>query len=241
MRSLDDEPNKRAVLEEADDRVNDEANNDITSVKSGTTALTTRSLDDSFLSRAITQQRPIFRRRGAHSLDSGISLGNISVAELDSSASTAGDPDTDPLPAMSRLRCRRGTICMGTLNSLLTSKPDERGLDQQALESSKASQRSDNDIANEVEDELQRRICKRKSQLLIQAAPGSNSLGSAVARLEARANCKTTNGRLRKIMNNLTMERTTSELLTMKSAVMSFNKKHNAEELKRAKSLDYEQ
>ena len=130
---------------------------------------------------------------------------------------------------------------MGTLNAFMTSnKPDETELAQQAIESAKANQRSENDIEHEVEEELQRRIVKRKSQLLIQAAPGSNNLGSAMSRLEARANSKTTNGRLRKIMDSLTMERTTAELLTMKSAVISFKKQSTLEDMRKAKSLDFE-
>ncbi|XP_003723580.2 rhoGEF domain-containing protein gxcI [Strongylocentrotus purpuratus] len=188
--------------------------------------------------------RPVFQRRGSCSVDLGISLSDTAsvTSEQESTSSTTNHTD-DETRRMSRLRNRRGTICMGSLAAFAASASGESNI--RASSSSprpfynrNLNQRSNGDIEEEVEEELQERIMQRKSQLLIQAAPGSINMTSAVSSLEARANAKTTNGRLKKIMGNLTKERTTSELLTMKAAMNAGSKRRDLGGIQKSKSLD---
>ncbi|XP_041469487.1 flocculation protein FLO11-like [Lytechinus variegatus] len=179
--------------------------------------------------------RPIFKRRGFCSLDSGISFSDTSsVASEQESTTSTTNPADDELPRMSRLRNRRGTICMGSLSALVDLESRRSSSSSPCPSQTTSSQRSNDEIEEEVEDEIQKRILQRKSQLVMQAAPGSVTVSSAVSRLEARAISKTTNGRLKKIMGNLTLERTTSELLSMKAAA----KRMEFDNSKKSKSLD---
>ncbi|XP_054758967.2 probable replication factor C subunit 1 [Lytechinus pictus] len=183
--------------------------------------------------------RPIFKRRGFSSLDSGISFSDTaSVASERESTTSTTNPAEDELPRMSRLRNRRGTICMGSLSALVDLESRRSSSSSPCPSQTTSSQRSNDEIEEEVEDEIQKRILQRKSQLVMQAAPGSVTVSSAVSRLEARAISKTTNGRLKKIMGNLTLERTTSELLSMKAAMNAAAKRMQFDNSKKSKSLD---
>ncbi|XP_072172748.1 uncharacterized protein [Diadema setosum] len=208
---------------------------DDSSALEGKTVLTTKSLDDSCLSYGTSSARPMLRRQrpASGSMDSGISTWDtMSVASEQESASSikSGECTEDRLVNLSRLRRRRETICVASLSSLLvaTSNQNEKSLSgqsQKSPESCKIEHRSDSDIELGVEEELRQRIIQRKTQMLIQAATGSRNVSSAVSRLEARALYKTTNGRLRKIMDDFMSERTTADLLRMKAAKTAADRK----------------
>ncbi|XP_071486455.1 uncharacterized protein [Diadema antillarum] len=201
----------------------------------GKAVLTTKSLDDSCLSYGTSRARPMLRRQrpASGSMDSGISTwDSMSVSSEQESALSikSGERAEDRLLNLSMLRRRRETICVASLSSLLvaTSNQNEKSLSGQSQKSPESCQiehRSDSDIEHGVEEELRQRIIQRKTQMLIQAASGSRNVSSAVSRLEARALYKTTNGRLRKIMDDFMSERTTADLLRMKAAKTAADRK----------------
>eukprot|EP00057_Strongylocentrotus_purpuratus_P017277 XP_011671751.1 PREDICTED: uncharacterized protein LOC588669 isoform X1 [Strongylocentrotus purpuratus] len=188
--------------------------------------------------------RPVFKRRGSCSLDSGISLSDTASAtsEQESTSSTTNQTE-DESRRMSRLRIRRGTICMGSLSAMMASAQGEsiiRSSSSSPCPFQNLKQRSNVDIEEEVEEEIQEKFMQRKSQLLMQAAQESVHMPPAGRNTKARAIAKTTNARLQKTMGNLTMERTTAELLTMTAAMNAAERRRDFGGIQKSKSLDCE-
>ncbi|XP_030854393.1 uncharacterized protein LOC115929498 [Strongylocentrotus purpuratus] len=189
---------------------------------------------------------PVFKRRGSCSLDSGSSISlsdTASVTSEQESTSSTTNQTEDESRRMSRLRIRRGTICMGSLSAMMASAQGEsiiRSSSSSPCPFQNLKQRSNVDIEEEVEEEIQEKFMQRKSQLLMQAAQESVHMPPAGRNTKARAIAKTTNARLQKTMGNLTMERTTAELLTMTAAMNAAERRRDFGGIQKSKSLDCE-